>query len=149
MGKIIADLINLMVDNNFVKVDDIIIVGYSFGANAAGFAGKNIKNGKIKAMFGLDPPGLLFNALDPLSRLTASDAQYVEVIHTRMRCRTQRMFSLAFHSFVCRINQRQQILCQRMCQQLLRKYSWSLYSSKNRNFNGRWRGGTFCEKINE
>ena len=46
-GKIIADLINLMVDNNFVKVDDIVIVGYSLGAHAAGFAGKNIKNGKI------------------------------------------------------------------------------------------------------
>lgn len=44
--------------------------------------GKNVRNGKIDAIIGLDPAGPLFSVGNPSGRLDAGDANYVEAVHT-------------------------------------------------------------------
>jgi Lipase len=44
--------------------------------------GKNITSGKVEAIFGLDPAGPGFSEENPRERLAATDAKYVEVLHT-------------------------------------------------------------------
>lgn len=54
----------------------------SLGAHVCGHAGKSVTRGRIHTIFGLDPAGVLFNINDPANRLAATDADYVEAIHT-------------------------------------------------------------------
>lgn len=51
-------------------------------AHIAGHAGKNVRRGRINAILGLDPAGPLFSVRNPAGRLDATDANYVECIHT-------------------------------------------------------------------
>lgn len=53
-------------------------------------AGKNIQNGKVAAIIGLDPAGPFFSDDKPEERLSPENAEYVEVIHTD---RTQQGFA--------------------------------------------------------
>jgi pancreatic triacylglycerol lipase len=48
----------------------------------AGITGKNVRRGRINSIIGLDPAGPLFSVNNPSTRLDASDAEYVENIHT-------------------------------------------------------------------
>lgn len=48
----------------------------------AGHAGKNVRRGRIRQIIGLDPAGPLFSVRNPAGRIDASDADYVECIHT-------------------------------------------------------------------
>lgn len=50
-------------------------------AHICGHAGKNTRF-QINTIVGLDPAGPLFDANNPAARLDATDAAYVEVIHT-------------------------------------------------------------------
>lgn len=54
-------------------------------AHVAGIAGKNVRNGRIDTIIGLDPAGPLFNIRTPWGRLDSRDAEYVEAIHTNGR----------------------------------------------------------------
>lgn len=54
-------------------------------AHVAGIAGKNVRNGRINTIIGLDPAGPLFSIRTPSGRLDSADAEYVEVIHTNGR----------------------------------------------------------------
>ncbi|XP_055850859.1 phospholipase A1-like [Episyrphus balteatus] len=65
-----------------MRFDTLTLFGHSMGAHVAGFAGKNVKRGKIHAIFGMDPALPLFPYNDPTRRLAATDAEYVESIHT-------------------------------------------------------------------
>lgn len=51
-------------------------------AHVAGHIGKNVANGRINTIIGLDPAGPLFTVGNPGGRLDAADAVYVEAIHT-------------------------------------------------------------------
>lgn len=47
-----------------------------------GHIGKNVRNGRISEILGLDPAGPLFSVNNPANRLDADDANYVEALHT-------------------------------------------------------------------
>lgn len=51
-------------------------------AHVCGHIGKNVRNGRVAAIIGLDPAGPLFSVSNPTNRLDAGDAVYVEAIHT-------------------------------------------------------------------
>lgn len=63
----------------------IHIIGHSLGAHISGFAGKtfyNITGFKIGRISGLDPAGPCFSHVEEDCRLQASDADYVDIIHS-------------------------------------------------------------------
>lgn len=67
-----------------VSLDNIIITGHSLGGQIAGFTGAAF-NGSIGQIIALDPAGPLFTIpfLNPIvDRLDATDAKFVQVIHT-------------------------------------------------------------------
>lgn len=64
--------------------DNVTLAGYSLGAHAAGHAGA-LLDGEIGQIIGLDPAGPLFSMPTVVSaeyRLDASDAKYVQILHT-------------------------------------------------------------------
>lgn len=65
-----------------LELRNLVIVGHSLGAHISGYAGKNIKSGRIGAIIGLDPAGPLFSIDKPQKRLADNDADYVQIIHT-------------------------------------------------------------------
>lgn len=80
VGEHIAEFVNVLVANG-ADIGQISIAGHSLGAQIAGYAGANL-NGKIKAIYGLDPAGPAFYMAGPSRRLDPSDAKYVQCIHT-------------------------------------------------------------------
>lgn len=81
-GKIVAKFIDWMHDKAKLSFKTLHVYGHSLGAHVAGFAGKNVKLGKINTIIGLDPAMPLFRYNNPDTRLSDSDAEYVETIHT-------------------------------------------------------------------
>lgn len=64
---------------------DIHLVGHSLGSHIAGFAGKtfhSLTGTLIGRISGLDPAGPCFSHIDRNMRLAATDAEFVDVIHT-------------------------------------------------------------------
>lgn len=59
----------------------IHLIGHSFGAQTAGFAGKHC-HGQLGHITGLDPAGPNFWSASPEQKLWRTDAQFVDVIHT-------------------------------------------------------------------
>lgn len=57
------------------------LVGHSLGAHIAGFVGADC-DGRIARITGLDPAGPIFVELNTSLRLDASDARFVDVMHT-------------------------------------------------------------------
>jgi pimeloyl-ACP methyl ester carboxylesterase len=82
IGRFIAIILNrLNVTHRLNLIRRVTIVGFSLGAHVAGFAGEATPGG-IGRIIGLDPAGPLFETAPPQARLDASDARYVQVIHT-------------------------------------------------------------------
>lgn len=65
-----------------MQLDELLIVGHSLGAHISGVAGKQLQNGRIGVIIGLDPAGPLFSLNKVTKRLADTDANYVQVIHT-------------------------------------------------------------------
>ncbi|XP_046477924.1 uncharacterized protein [Neodiprion pinetum] len=63
-----------------VPLERVHLIGFSLGAHVAGFAGAEL--GNVSRITGLDPAGPLFEAQDPRARLDATDASFVDVIHS-------------------------------------------------------------------
>uniref|UniRef100_A0A182NNF7 Lipase domain-containing protein n=1 Tax=Anopheles dirus TaxID=7168 RepID=A0A182NNF7_9DIPT len=82
VASLVAALIDNLITGLGQDIDRIGIVGHSLGAHIAGIAGKKVRAGKIGFIVGLDPASPLFRLKKPDERLTADDAQYVEIIHT-------------------------------------------------------------------
>lgn len=80
VGKLVAAVIDRFLDFGQTP-EQIGIIGHSLGAHIAGIAGKNTRR-KIACIVGLDPASPLFRLKKPSKRLSDTDAQYVEVIHT-------------------------------------------------------------------
>uniref|UniRef100_A0A182JXX6 Lipase domain-containing protein n=1 Tax=Anopheles christyi TaxID=43041 RepID=A0A182JXX6_9DIPT len=82
VANLVAALIDNLVDGLGQDINQIGIIGHSLGAHIAGIAAKRVRSGKIGYIVGLDPASPLFRLKKPDERLSADDAQYVEIIHT-------------------------------------------------------------------
>lgn len=84
IGVVIAKFIECLLESyhDKLQLSDIYLIGHSLGAHLAGVTGKNMKSGKISAIYGLDPAGPLFSIDEPDKRIDKGDAEYVEIIHT-------------------------------------------------------------------
>ncbi|KAH8417470.1 hypothetical protein KR222_000503, partial [Zaprionus bogoriensis] len=82
VGEQVAALINYMRNNHGLSLDRTMIIGHSLGAHVSGYAGKNVQNGQVHTIIGLDPALPLFNYDTPSKRLSSTDAYYVESIQT-------------------------------------------------------------------
>ncbi|XP_055921565.1 lipoprotein lipase-like [Eupeodes corollae] len=82
VGKIVAEFIDWLHDETNLSFDSLAIYGSSLGAHVAGFAGKNVKRGKVQTIVGFDPAMPLFRYDQREKRLCSSDAVYVETIQT-------------------------------------------------------------------
>ncbi|XP_004926042.1 pancreatic lipase-related protein 2 [Bombyx mori] len=63
----------------------IHLIGHSLGSHIAGFTGKtftDLTGRRVGRISGLDPAGPCFSNIDPELRLKATDADFVDVIHT-------------------------------------------------------------------
>jgi pancreatic triacylglycerol lipase len=74
-----VDFLNSVGGMNF---NTLSIIGHSLGAHVAGICGKNVQNGRIQTIVGLDPADPLFSINTPNERLDVNDAIYVEGIIT-------------------------------------------------------------------
>lgn len=82
VGKSVAELLDFMHSNMSLSLDRVHLVGHSLGAHTAGYAGANVKSGRIRRITGLDPAGPSFYLKGPENRLDPTDAEFVDVIHT-------------------------------------------------------------------
>lgn len=101
VAPILAEFLDHLHENGELDYPRLNIAGYSLGAHISGIAAKNVRRGRVNTIVGLDPAGgeldicfclsyyelllilgPLFDLANPLLRLDASDAEYVEVIHT-------------------------------------------------------------------
>ncbi|XP_011174955.1 uncharacterized protein LOC105207204 isoform X2 [Solenopsis invicta] len=76
VGRQLAKLIRSL----NVPLERVHMIGFSLGAHVAGFAGAEL--GNVSRITGLDPAGPLFESQDPRVRLDATDANFVDVIHS-------------------------------------------------------------------
>lgn len=79
----LAEMIDFLVDQRDLKLDDrLLVVGHSLGAHIVGMAGQRMRSGKLPIIVGLDPAYPLFTRKNASNRLSADDAELVQVIHT-------------------------------------------------------------------
>lgn len=71
-----------MVQHSHLNLSDVILIGHSLGSHIVGIASKRIQSGRIPIIIGLDPAYPLFSKSKHDERLTYTDADYVQVIHT-------------------------------------------------------------------
>lgn len=80
VGAQLAKLLTLIMDMHGIRPENIHIIGHSLGAQMAGWTGERIPN--IGRITGLDPAGPFFQDGANEIRLDATDALFVDVIHT-------------------------------------------------------------------
>lgn len=81
LGPHVSAFVEFLVSNG-AALSDINLIGHSLGGHAAGLGGKFMTIGQVNAVIALDPAGPLFSVDDPVRRVDAGDAVYVEIIHT-------------------------------------------------------------------
>ncbi|XP_063909022.1 lipoprotein lipase-like [Zophobas morio] len=84
-GIIIANFIVKLNNTYSVPFENILEIGFSLGAQVAGFAGKEVQKlteKKISRIVALDPAGPLFDGRPKEEMLNPNDAENVVVIHT-------------------------------------------------------------------
>ena len=82
IGQFVASYLDFLHESGLIQWNRVTIVGFSLGAHVAGHVGKNVRNGRINSIVGLDPAGPLFSVRNPEGRIDAGDARYVECHHT-------------------------------------------------------------------
>uniref|UniRef100_A0A131YPQ8 Pancreatic lipase like enzyme n=1 Tax=Rhipicephalus appendiculatus TaxID=34631 RepID=A0A131YPQ8_RHIAP len=85
VGVLLSQLLQDMIttSNGKLTAKNIHVIGFSLGAQAAGFCGRHFyqkRQEKIGRITGLDPAGPLFQ--DTKVALSKNDAQFVDVIHS-------------------------------------------------------------------
>lgn len=82
VGQFAASYLDFLHEHGLLIPSRLAVVGFSLGAHIAGLLGKNVRRFRVRYIVGLDPAGPLFSVRNPEGRLDASDAEYVECIHT-------------------------------------------------------------------
>ncbi|CAH1118944.1 unnamed protein product [Phaedon cochleariae] len=77
----LAEFVNYLIEYVGVDPIDVHFVGHSLGAHISGFAGRQIRAGKIGRITGLDPALPLFDS-NPEERINHNDSHFVDIIHT-------------------------------------------------------------------
>ncbi|XP_035207087.1 inactive pancreatic lipase-related protein 1-like isoform X2 [Stegodyphus dumicola] len=80
VGKQLAILLQNIMNQSGAGPEKFHLIGHSFGAHIAGFAGKIVKN--IRRITALDPAMAPFQNKSKDERLDSTDANLVDVIHT-------------------------------------------------------------------
>ncbi|CAH0773568.1 unnamed protein product [Bemisia tabaci] len=78
----IAHLLQFLHLTTSITLDRVHVIGFSLGAEIAGYVGKSLSLGKLYRITGLDPAFPLYYFQGARGRLAASDASFVDVIHT-------------------------------------------------------------------
>lgn len=87
MARVLAKVIDALVAHG-MRLKDLTIVAHSLGCHITGRAAKQLKStlendaGKIGVIVGLDPASVLYDYFETEKRLSETDADYVQVIHT-------------------------------------------------------------------
>lgn len=81
-GNQVGSMIMCLHDKHGMSLNTLHLIGFSLGAHVAGYAGKYVGDRRINTIVGLDPAKPLFSPTEPDTRLAATDAKYVDVIHT-------------------------------------------------------------------
>ncbi|XP_063542768.1 phospholipase A1-like [Cydia strobilella] len=84
IGERLGEVLAAMVNKGHSPAG-IYIIGHSLGAHISGFTGKtftNLTGHQVGRITGLDPAGPCFSHVEPELRLKATDAEFVDVIHT-------------------------------------------------------------------
>lgn len=77
-----AQFLDTLMKRKKFKIDDVHIIGFSLGAQIAGMISNYLESGKLPRITGLDPAQPLFNNVTSEQKLDASDADFVDIIHT-------------------------------------------------------------------
>jgi len=80
-GAFVGTFIDFLHTNGFVNFATVQVIGHSLGAHVVGHIGKNVNNGRIQVVYGLDAAGPLFSIANP-DRLAITDGVYVESMIT-------------------------------------------------------------------
>ncbi|XP_046993990.1 lipase member H-like [Schistocerca americana] len=81
VGEIVATFINWLASLG-ASTNNMQLVGHSLGAHVCGVAGNRVTAGRLNRITGMDPAAPLFGSESAADRLDASDAGFVQVIHT-------------------------------------------------------------------
>ncbi|KAH8404914.1 hypothetical protein KR222_010419 [Zaprionus bogoriensis] len=81
VSRCLAQLIDNLVREKILNNYNMHIIGFSLGAQVAGQTANYVQH-KVERITGLDPARPLFINVPDSKRLDASDAQFVDVIHT-------------------------------------------------------------------
>ncbi|XP_063697710.1 phospholipase A1 [Culicoides brevitarsis] len=79
IGDCVGQLVNRILD---AGTDNIHLVGFSLGAQVTNYASRAVAPYRLPRITGLDPAMPLFITSSPDEKLDASDAEFVDVIHT-------------------------------------------------------------------
>ncbi|XP_019871268.1 pancreatic triacylglycerol lipase [Aethina tumida] len=82
VGTLLKEFIETFHSSGELNVGTLHVVGFSLGCHIASHAGKQLKGVKLPRITALDPAFPEFSLEDPSKRLTQSDAEYIDVIHT-------------------------------------------------------------------
>ncbi|XP_017852034.1 endothelial lipase [Drosophila busckii] len=85
IGKCLGELLTSLVEKKLVDAPKLHLIGYGAGAHVAGFAANYLQNATkalVARISGLDPSKAFFLTKDINARLDASDADFVDVIHS-------------------------------------------------------------------
>lgn len=82
VGANVAKLIDFFVKEYGMSLENLEIVGFSLGAQVAGYTAKQVTTGKVQKVVGLDPAMPLMSYDKTAKRLNSEDAVYVESIQT-------------------------------------------------------------------
>lgn len=82
VGPLTARFLDFLNLSGGMSFDTLSVIGHSLGAHISGIVGKSVARGVLNTVIGMDPALPLFSVDSVVDRITATDARYVEVIHT-------------------------------------------------------------------
>ena len=82
VGRMIGCVFNKLKNELNLKPENVHLVGHSLDGQVVGYAGKNVTNPKVGRITSLDPAGPGFVTLTENWKLSATDGNCVNVIHT-------------------------------------------------------------------